>query len=342
MVKVTLPCAFITPAFWGSADQEKPELRPPTLKGFMRFWWRAFHWEWGWEKLRQEENKIFGGPLDERRSLKSPFSLSIEPIKVDTNVFFIPRDKMDKDHQEGLSYLFHFMKGSIVFQKGSTFRILLTFKVGDDKIIQQVLASLWATIHLGGTGSRARRGGGNIIALGEPSGCGSLNLPTFQLPKTSSPDQYLKWFKYQIDKVKNCLGAPKDLASPLKDKYTNASYIRIGVSVERFDDGAQALGDIGKIYKEAKVEKAFFGLPKPNVEILDKDIHRRASPVIFKVTKIGEKYHWLVIRLSGKYLPDNVEIKKDGRSLSNDNPWDAFFKNLKIKCITLPEHGKNG
>lgn len=41
MKKTHFLCKTVTPVFSGGADKDKPELRPPTIKGSMRFWWRA-------------------------------------------------------------------------------------------------------------------------------------------------------------------------------------------------------------------------------------------------------------------------------------------------------------
>ncbi len=38
-IKFTLET--ITPLFLAGADGQTPELRPPSIKGMMRFWWRA-------------------------------------------------------------------------------------------------------------------------------------------------------------------------------------------------------------------------------------------------------------------------------------------------------------
>lgn len=36
---------IVTPMFIGGAAQhEQPELRPPSIKGALRFWWRALYW----------------------------------------------------------------------------------------------------------------------------------------------------------------------------------------------------------------------------------------------------------------------------------------------------------
>jgi len=62
--------------FLAGADGKTPELRPPSIKGAMRFWWRAMHGNMEAKKLREEEAKIFGGGGDNAR--RSAFSIRIK------------------------------------------------------------------------------------------------------------------------------------------------------------------------------------------------------------------------------------------------------------------------
>ncbi len=43
MRSITFECETITPMFLACADGKTPELRPPSIKGLMRFWWRAMN-----------------------------------------------------------------------------------------------------------------------------------------------------------------------------------------------------------------------------------------------------------------------------------------------------------
>jgi CRISPR-associated protein Cmr1 len=52
-------CEIVTPMFLAGADGKTPELRPPSIKGMLRFWWRAIISE-RIDKLKEEEAKIFG------------------------------------------------------------------------------------------------------------------------------------------------------------------------------------------------------------------------------------------------------------------------------------------
>ncbi len=43
MKTIEFECETITPMFLAGADGKTPELRPPSIKGLMRFWWRAIN-----------------------------------------------------------------------------------------------------------------------------------------------------------------------------------------------------------------------------------------------------------------------------------------------------------
>ncbi|MEZ4851046.1 MAG: type III-B CRISPR module RAMP protein Cmr1 [Bacteroidia bacterium] len=61
MESITFTCKIITPMFLNGADGKTPELRPPSIKGALRFWWRAVNGHLGLGELRKMETEIFGG-----------------------------------------------------------------------------------------------------------------------------------------------------------------------------------------------------------------------------------------------------------------------------------------
>lgn len=58
---ITFTCETITPMFLSGADGQTPELRPPSIKGALRFWWRAMNGHLSLEELKKKEDEIFGG-----------------------------------------------------------------------------------------------------------------------------------------------------------------------------------------------------------------------------------------------------------------------------------------
>ncbi len=61
--------------FIAGADQNNPELRAPSIKGVMRYWWRALRYEKNSAKLHREECNLFGCSTDSAR--KSPLTIRI-------------------------------------------------------------------------------------------------------------------------------------------------------------------------------------------------------------------------------------------------------------------------
>ena len=51
---------IITPMFLGGSDTKKAEFRVPSIKGALRFWWRAANAHLSMDKLKERESEIFG------------------------------------------------------------------------------------------------------------------------------------------------------------------------------------------------------------------------------------------------------------------------------------------
>ena len=59
-ITVTFECETITPMFLRGADGRTPELRAPSIKGAMRYWWRAINGHLAPNELLAMESAIFG------------------------------------------------------------------------------------------------------------------------------------------------------------------------------------------------------------------------------------------------------------------------------------------
>jgi CRISPR-associated protein Cmr1 len=64
MKSITFTCETITPMFLSGADGQTPELRAPSIKGALRFWWRAVNGHLELKELKEKEATIFGSPDD--------------------------------------------------------------------------------------------------------------------------------------------------------------------------------------------------------------------------------------------------------------------------------------
>lgn len=134
-------CKIITPMFCFGADGKVPELRVPSLKGSLRYWWRAIHPNL--DNLREKETNIFGGAggNEEIKATRSSFSMLIR-----SNISKLP------EKIQALPHRTCYMKDCIV--PGSTYDLIIRPKM------EEIKKLLILTSILGGIGARSRRGFG--------------------------------------------------------------------------------------------------------------------------------------------------------------------------------------
>ncbi|MDI6754189.1 MAG: type III-B CRISPR module RAMP protein Cmr1 [Thermodesulfobacteriota bacterium] len=155
-----------TPLFLAGADQSDAELRAPTFKNLMRWWYRAAE-----ESLTGEEKFLFGG-IDQG----AKFRLRLKPGKI-TPVRYV---KESFSSFQGLQYLGFSLDASVKGQwrqrayiepsqdseSDSNFQIQFSFSPFlKDEHKKSILASFWLFLWLGGIGSRSRRGFGSLRAV---------------------------------------------------------------------------------------------------------------------------------------------------------------------------------
>ncbi|MBC7248564.1 MAG: type III-B CRISPR module RAMP protein Cmr1 [Actinobacteria bacterium] len=139
---------IITPIFLSSADGETPELRAPSFKGCMRYWWRAAVAEKDVEKLYREEAGLFGSSAE--GAGRSP--LTIRAIS--------KGDLAQKKYQP----LPHISSGNKAFEipglcPGREFELHLHAR-GNLDLYADILE---LALLLGGVGKRSRRGFGSVV-----------------------------------------------------------------------------------------------------------------------------------------------------------------------------------
>lgn len=159
----------LTPLFLGGASQEA-ELRIPSIRGALRFWYRAIDPE-----FEQHEPRLFGSMAG--GGAQSAVWLHLESLP-DWKPFRWRRENYDrytvgqgKSAKNGLHYLGFplAMKGNeqrTAIPPGTEFSLVVTWMDRQDRLTRRhfrgLLGSLWALGHLGGLGSRSRRGFGSV------------------------------------------------------------------------------------------------------------------------------------------------------------------------------------
>ncbi len=174
----------VTPMFIGDGAQSASSIRPPSIKGALRFWWRALNWsrclqESGSEtkalnQLHDEEAEIFGLAAKQDNAGKQQGGQGVFTLKVTQQT----ESLKDWSPSAGTQYLlgqglWHFKDKLLrtAIKADSTFSIELRFNdqrlsnfTDAEQIRNSLDDALLAFCLLGGLGSRARKGLGSVSA----------------------------------------------------------------------------------------------------------------------------------------------------------------------------------
>lgn len=171
---------LLTPLFIGGADTRgdpKPEgLRPPSLRGAVRFWFRAGA-GLPLASLHKREIELFGAT--QPKPFSSPVSLKTGPLTELQSQEWWQRPHGASASQQpylrslqqqypGVAYLAFSAREErdkpprISIQPGARFQIVLRQTHQVEDALRSWEASLWLWCHLGGLGARARRGFGSF------------------------------------------------------------------------------------------------------------------------------------------------------------------------------------
>ncbi len=174
---------LITPLFSsGAHPQVEAELRPSSLKGVLRFWWRALAWARlgaDLKRIREEESCLFGSAQDgQSRVLLRLLPLSVEPSVLHDDKLCISAD-IKRVIGVGARYLGyglveafdrpkrHIQAGALIracIQAPLDFTVRLRCRELDrcQPGTRSIVDALKALGTLGGLGSRSRRGYGSL------------------------------------------------------------------------------------------------------------------------------------------------------------------------------------
>lgn len=161
-------CEVITPLFLGGAQGDIPEIRPPSIKGSLRFWFRALHGHISdIDELQHYEGFLFGNT--NRRSQIILRTSCPDRLKID-EFPLLPHQEDIKGNRHKASY-----KRAIAPQQ--QFSVSLT---GPSGLLPKACTLFELSLFLGGWGKRSRRGAGSIEIVskegaGQTTSANSLN-----------------------------------------------------------------------------------------------------------------------------------------------------------------------
>jgi len=296
MHTLTATYRIVTPLFLGDADRKATAIRPPSVKGALRFWWRALNWgrfregaddAAALKNLHEAEADLFGAAAEEKNEKRgqSRFFIEIEPGKYAGETGW-PRNQTPSGYM-GLG-LFS-MKGHQQresFREEQDFTITLRFRSEtDDGCQRQIQDALIALSLFGGLGSRARRGFGSLALT-------KLNDVAYAVESKQDYAQQAQnlLLKYEIAQHLppfTAFSRQSHLALIATDRSARQTHAKLGAIYQQYR---------GRPSKLRGPIKAAFGLPLTGVSAL-----RRASPLFMHIHPVGEIFQAIAL-----YMPTAV------------------------------------
>lgn len=304
---------IVTPMFLGDAKQEATSISPQSVKGALRFWWRALMWgkfysqfsnnKEALQNLHEAEGKLFGQASDAANA--AAFTLRVDASQVK----FQKKNNWLRGGNDNSSYLGIGLWATSktphrqYIEENQSFSVQLIIKPAmasqqqQDGLSDALLAwGLW-----GGLGSRARRAFGSVALT-------QLNSKSY-LFKTA--DDYKKACADLLKKYR--------LDTPISSPYTALNKgSQFGIQERSFADVRLAHQHLGEAFKNYRGQpsrlrgsiKRVFGMPYSGGTRLESEA-RRASPLLFHIHPIGQQYVNTVLYMPSHFHPDPKLDKPD-------------------------------
>ena len=298
----------VTPLFCSGADQRYAELRLPSFKGVLRFWWRAL----AWSRLRgnlgvigHEEDRLFGSSSHGQ----SPVSL----VRVE---YRQRKSEAGNDLRKrvgaGGRYLGYGLMDAGTDQRGFLrpgFDFTVTMRVREPKQeVEHLIGALKTLGILGGIGARSRKGFGSV----------SLESLCLGGEETWRPPASAESLSNAIQEILKSSGR-----GGLAEYTALSSQSRIVLMQSDHSDPLKLLDIIGRELRDGirtapRRERIAFGLPRePRVE-------RRASPLFVHIHQCSGSPIGVLAFLPARFLDDQNHTHQGDLY----RPVDAFFNRL--------------
>lgn len=314
-----LNCELLTPAFIGGSDARSAELRVPSIKGALRFWWRAFHGDLPINKLKESEAEIFGGTGKRHGQSQVIISMGNSCLQSSmTNFPFHPITVHKNNRSFKINILEYLAYGTYEWKKGKgnefireylepgTFQLKLLYS---NQYWHDIKTAFTLLANFGGLGSRSRNGFGSFTIKGSQF--------------NSDPVSLLN----SIDKPSGKM-AYTALSTSLKLYRTR----------ERHPTWDGALAEIGKIYRSARSslqsneKRKYVAAPLSG----KKFIERRAKPYFMHIAKVNSEFEGRLLFLPAAFCAGRKDrnIAHEEVDRKSSQVWaelnDYFSRKLEV------------
>ena len=179
--EIRIECRFLTPVMGGGVTPKRPDdrapVRVPSIRGQLRFWWRATHRDLDLETLRRRETELFGG-VSGTPTASAVSVRVVRPPRPGRALEGFQRGNafaLAHGASAAIAYGAFPLRGvdaakthDVLFEYDDTFEIGL--RVRDGSLRGEVERAMWAWLHFGGLGARTRRGFGAVALVGSATG----------------------------------------------------------------------------------------------------------------------------------------------------------------------------
>jgi CRISPR-associated protein Cmr1 len=305
-----------TPMFIGGGDPQNVDLRPPSIKGVLRFWWRAMKWG---DCLKETDSELEA--LKKLHRLEADLFGSAATPGVDSGQarFFIKIKSFESGgiennwpagNQTGSAYLGYGLtdddKKAIRLGKFTLSLVLKKSVTLDQEEQLEKVLKLWG--FLGGLGSRSRRGFGSVAIR-------SLNHENFEF---KDEKDYFKSISSLMDSFQLAPEMPIFTAVN-----TDMTIVTLGQDTKDFQT---LMNKLGASYKTGRQEsgkgkdKIPFGLPLAKSD----SSNRRSSPLFMHVHPIASRSIGIVSFIPAHFHPRYEK----GKELSFYQPVKSYLDKM--------------
>lgn len=332
--KIIFEIETITPMFLAGADQGKAELRAASIKGLLRFWWRALQAEPDIDKLRKRESKIFGSS-DEKLGGGSSFSLRVIPngdLKPTKDKF--PTSPQYQMQVEGKTFKINILEylaygtyehvqgqGNVFIRKyypaKTNFNIVVRF--ANEVWKSEILKTVYVWSIFGGIGSRSRNGFGSFDVLNKEKAFEDIK----EFVSINTP--YIKENMGNLVKKENIVS------------YSSFSKgAKLFKAKDSFATGLDSLADVGKIYKRSRSslenrhffeKRQYIGSPIVEKKVTKSFLDRHAKPYFIKIAKEDDKYRACILYLPSFYC-EGLEEDRNKSRITNHAELNTKFNKV--------------
>lgn len=295
--KLEFECEVITPMFLSGANQNECELRPASIKGALRFWWRAICGiNYGdLEELKKAESDLFGS-TEKKSKLKIQILQNLQFNKDNDKYKPLP-------HKEKPNFSFPcFLPGN------NNFKIsLICYE--NKRIIFENLFILLSFV--GGLGRRARRGFGSFII--NKKGDENFVINDNVLDVILGCLRKVNPCKFEIDITNKQIKLKNNNIPNLC--YPYVKYIKLGKEFKNYNE---LLKEIGTASHQNNCDYTGYA-GKRSINNNPQQVNKRfASPLYVSCYKKNNEYYPIITQLNVAFDPNVTDIDDSNNDKTAD------------------------